>query len=103
MSKSNYWKVILMLLFGPLLCGFGFGEVGIIQLCLLSGKSNVFPVPSMIKQPGFVDAMVYLYISFLALYLVLIPSINYLFERQIIDKDLSKSNDSKELDKSTMK
>lgn len=72
----------MMLVFGPLLCGFGYGEVGIIQLCLLSGNHSVFPMPSVINHPGFVDAMVYLYISFLALYFILVPSINYLYERQ---------------------
>lgn len=82
LSKSNCWKVILMLLFGPILCGFGFGEVGIIQLCLLSGVSDIFPVPEVMKEPGFVDAMVYLYLSFIILYFVLVPSINYLYGRQ---------------------
>lgn len=71
-----------MLLFGPILCGFGFGEVGIIQLCLLSGVSDIFPVPEVMKQPGFVDSMVYLYLSFIVLYFVLVPSINYLYDRQ---------------------
>ena len=82
LSKSNCWKVIMMLLFGPLLSGFGFGEVGFIQLCLLSGNHQGFSVPFIFSQPGFVDLMVYLYISFLALYFVLVPSISYLYKRQ---------------------
>lgn len=75
-----------MLLFGPILCGFGFGEVGIIQLCLLSANHEGFSSAAITSQPGFVDAMVYLYISFLALYFVLVPSIGYLYRRQIEDK-----------------
>lgn len=30
LSKSNCWKVLWMLIFGPILCGFGFGEIGFI-------------------------------------------------------------------------
>jgi hypothetical protein len=82
LSKTRCWKVIMMLLFGPILSGFGFGEVGFIQLCLLSGNHNGFSVPSIFSQPGFVDLMVYLYISFLASYFILVPSINYLYKRQ---------------------
>jgi hypothetical protein len=82
LSKSSCWRVVLMLLFGPILCGFGFGEVGIIQLCLLSGNHHVFPMPSVISKPGFVDTMVYLYLSFIVLYFILVPSINYLYRRQ---------------------
>lgn len=43
-------------------------------------------MPSVVMQPGFVDAMVYLYISFLALYFILVPSINYLYGRQNADQ-----------------
>lgn len=86
LSKNNCWKVVMMLVFGPILCGFGFGEVGIIQICLLSANHQVFPTPSVMSQPGFVNAMVYLYISFLALYFVLVPSINYLYDRQNAEK-----------------
>lgn len=37
LSKSNCWRVVMIMLFGPILSGFGFGEVGFVQLCLLAG------------------------------------------------------------------
>jgi len=36
LSKSKCWKVFWILLFGPIVSGFAFGEVGLVVICALS-------------------------------------------------------------------
>lgn len=50
LSKSNCWKTIMILLFGPLLCGFGFGELAFIEMCLVaSDNPHTFQTLSIFK------------------------------------------------------
>ena len=88
LSKNSCWRVIWMILFGPLLCGFGFGEFAFIQMCLLSTRNEgTFNIVGIFKREAFIDSMVYLYISFLFLYFILLPIFDYLYKRQKQDED----------------
>jgi hypothetical protein len=88
LSKNNCWKVFWMLVFGPVLCGFGFGELGFIEMCLLGTENErTFNAISFMKNPSFIEAMVYLYICFLILYFILVPSFEFLYSRQKGDQD----------------
>ena len=50
LSKSSCWRVVWILLFGPLLCGFGYGELAFIEMCLLSTyDSGTFQVVGLFK------------------------------------------------------
>ena len=87
LSKSNCWKVTWMLLMGPLLCGFGFGELGFIEMCLLSAyNEDTFKIASLFKKRGFIDSMVYLYITFFIFYFVLVLIFYFLYHRQKKDE-----------------
>lgn len=72
----------MIMLFGPIMSGFGFGEVGFVQLCILAGENENIDIPAFLLSPTFVSTMVYTYITFLALYFILVPCISYLFKRQ---------------------
>lgn len=75
LSKTNCWKVCWILIFGPMLCGIGYGEVAFIEMCLLETYNpNTFDIASIFTQEAFIDSMVYLYISFVVLYFMLVPS-----------------------------
>ena len=56
-------------------------------MCLLSTyNEGTFKVAGIFKQEAFIDSMVYLYISFVLLYFLLIPIFDYLYKRQKEDK-----------------
>jgi hypothetical protein len=89
LSKNPCWRSFWILLFGPLLCGFGFGELAFIQMCILStANEDTFTIAGFLKKEAFIDSMVYLYIVFLALYFLLVPIFDFLYKRQKQDKAL---------------
>lgn len=62
--------------------GLGFGGLGIIYLCILQKQYPLdLPLTFFLNQT-FITVMVYFYITFFLLYLILIPILTYLYNRQ---------------------
>jgi phosphotransferase system glucose/maltose/N-acetylglucosamine-specific IIC component len=56
-------------------------------MCLLSTyNKGTFDVIQLFTNETFIDTMVYLYISFLILYFILVPTFDFLYRRQKADE-----------------
>ena len=76
-SSTKCWKFVIIIFFGLLLTGLGFGGLGIVGLCILNSEYSIALNLSFLTNQSFIEATVYCYLSFLILYLILVPLLTY--------------------------
>lgn len=73
LTQSHCWKVFTMSFFGLLVTGFSFGGLGFAFLCTINDINPLLIPATFLSSNAFIQAIVYSYISFVVLYLILVP------------------------------
>ena len=70
---NQLWKYFISFFLGILASGFSFGGLGFVYLCTIDEVSPILLPATFLSSNGFIQAIVYIYISFFGLYVILIP------------------------------
>ena len=72
-SSTKCWKFVIIIFFGLLVSGLGFGGLGIIYICILNNDYTLSLNLSFATNETFIQIIVYTYLSFIILYLIMVP------------------------------
>lgn len=85
LSTTNCWKVFSMIFFGLIVTGFSFGGLGFAFLCTLSMVHPLLIPSTFLSSNTFIQVIVYGYLSFFALYIILVPILTISYNERAKD------------------
>lgn len=83
LSKTHCWKVFSIIFFGLIVTGFSFGGLGFAYLCTISKVHPLLIPGSFFSSNTFIQIIVYVYLSFVLLYIILVPLLTVSYNRRI--------------------
>lgn len=82
LSQTHCWKVFSIVFFGLIVTGFSFGGLGFAFLCTISKQHQLLIPSSFLSSNTFIQVIVYGYLSFFALYLILVPMLTLSYNQR---------------------
>lgn len=73
LAETHCWKIFSIIFFGLIVTGFSFGGLGFAFLCTISQVHPLLIPSNFLSSNTFIQIIVYVYLSFVVLYLLLVP------------------------------
>lgn len=85
LATTHCWKVFSMIFFGLIVTGFSFGGLGFAFLCTISQVHPLLIPSTFLSSNTFIQIIVYGYLSFFALYILLVPILTISYNQRAKD------------------
>ncbi len=77
-GETNCWRFFVIIIFTVVSTAFGFGGLGVVYTCMINYEDpNAIP-SSFLTKNAFIQAIVYIMLIFILLYLLLVPLTSWL-------------------------